>query len=303
MRKIVVVSGTILAAVSLILAGILLIGNHFLRKGHDYVEQYRSEREQRADEKREEKVVAAQEANFDEAEIRKLRVLLKKEKYEKSTGRRDLEKEIRKSEYDLKIWYFAEDDEDLDQIAGYAELYKKRAREYFDLWKNAAEETRKYETEAENLRKELATTGHNEKLGAQNEKLSAEIEKMLALFEKTKAEYAVTPTFRRYKVEKKLREIKKALEKKRKTAARLLEKLSENERALESLTYRIRVADENATESRRREEKYQKEIRICRAAEKITRKILKHTETIREINAKISELETARDDKKIDAYL
>ncbi len=289
-------------SVASVSAGVFFVGGHFLKKSNDYEDQRAEAREQASREQRKKNVSFAKEANADDYEIKKLRERLKKETHEKNSSFKDLKKIVAQSECDLKLWYFAENDEDLEQARAYATLYLGRVEEFQKFASAAQAERERHEKELDELAAQSdAQTEIFRTLQSRQERLAEESRRATALWEKAKNELAGTPAFRRAKAEKNVRLEPGPLSKLQASAVALLSEIKQNEERFNFLSRQIERVREKSADAAARQRKYAKESLLCESAWKITREIVKNAEKIKALKAEILELEYSRDDKNIEA--
>ena len=217
--------------------------------------------------------------------------------------RRDLEKLLRTSDEELKIWYYAEDAEDIDQVRAYISYYARKAETFRLRAESLREDLKKSSETIEKLEQRSAgIAAGTDKLAVALGEQKRRAESAVALRDAVKKEYVLTPTFRRGIVKKKLQNRESAVAAARKKIA-ALEALREKLRAAEQETEaEVRVEREKQDGIRSRLGAAVSERRICLEAQSLTEDALRHTEDILRIKNEIMESETAVEDKKINTY-
>lgn len=111
----------------LFFGGALIVGTQFMKKTYEYGSEWADATDEKEGRRRAEKIAYAQDANAENHQTKLLREQLEKARYGKRTTRQDLEKLLRTSDEELKIWYYAEDAEDIDQVRAYISYYAEKA--------------------------------------------------------------------------------------------------------------------------------------------------------------------------------
>ena len=287
----------------LFFGGALIVGTQFMKKTYEYGSEWVEATDEKEGRRRAEKIAYAQDANTENHQTKLLREQLEKARYGKRTTRQDLEKLLRTSDEELKIWYYAEDAEDIDQVRAYISYYAEKAETFRLRAESLREDLKKSSETIEKLEQRSAgIAAGTDKLAVALGEQKRRAESAVALRDAVKKEYVLTPTFRRGIVKKKLQNRESAVAAARKKIASL-EALREKLRAAEQETEtEIRVEREKQDGIRSRLGAAVSERRICLEAQSLTEDALRHTEDILRIKNEIMESETAVEDKKINTY-